>query len=54
MNFSKKFLNRFTDLYQEFQGIYEKKLEELIYSCDTTPDEFFDALKTVIVHNLEM
>ena len=54
MNFSIIILFRFTDLYQEFQGIYEKKLEELIYSCDTTPDEFFDALKTVIVNKSEM
>jgi hypothetical protein len=47
MSSSKTILNRFTELYNEFREIYEKKLEELICKCQATPDEFFDALKIV-------
>jgi hypothetical protein len=37
----------FTELYQDFQIIYENKLESIILKSGLTIDEFYDLLKIV-------
>jgi hypothetical protein len=37
----------FTELHNQFQTIYESKLESLVISSDLTVDEFYEMLKLV-------
>eukprot|EP00357_Protocruzia_adherens_P035664 CAMPEP_0115002324 /NCGR_PEP_ID=MMETSP0216-20121206/17930_1 /TAXON_ID=223996 /ORGANISM="Protocruzia adherens, Strain Boccale" /LENGTH=122 /DNA_ID=CAMNT_0002367881 /DNA_START=31 /DNA_END=399 /DNA_ORIENTATION=+ len=35
----------YTQAYKEFQSLFETKLEEIVKSCSTTPEEFYTQIK---------
>jgi hypothetical protein len=37
----------FTELYNQFQGIYEAKLEQIILESGLSTDDFYEGLKNV-------
>ena len=37
--------DRYTQIFQEYQGILQTHIERLVTSCDTTTEEFNEALK---------
>ena len=44
----------FTDVYKEFQILFEAKIEELIDNCGLTQEEFVDAIKEKSKTDLEV
>ena len=40
-----RLLSRYTQVYNEFCTLFEKKIEQIVESCEVKPEDFFNALK---------